>query len=191
MFISICIPNFERNMLKSHLETIIPCHTPPSILELNEDEQEHLFALIHKGVHSARVITRARILCKLAKGNTAQETSEALDVTLTTVRKIHKRFTQGGLQAALAERPRPGAKPKLDASQAAMVTAIACSQAPDGHDHWTLRLLGCKIVELGFATSYSHEGVRQLLKKTNSSRGKNRNGVSPKSMKSSWPAWRT
>ena len=36
-------------MLKSHLETIIPCHTPPSILELNEDEQEHLFALIHKG----------------------------------------------------------------------------------------------------------------------------------------------
>lgn len=165
MLISIYISSFERNMLQSHLETIMPCRTPPSILELSEDEQEHLFALIHKGVHSARVITRARILSKLAKGNTAQETSEALDVTLTTVRKIHNRFTQGGLQAALAERPRPGTKPKLDAKQAAMVTAIACSQAPDGHDHWTLRLLGSKIVELGFAASYSHEGVRQLLKK--------------------------
>ena len=46
-----------------------------------------------------------------------------------------------------------------------MVTAIACSKAPDGHDHWTLRMLGSKIVELGFAQSYSHEGVRQLLKK--------------------------
>jgi transposase len=122
-------------------------------------------------------------LHKLAKGHTAQETSQALDVTLTTVRKIHKRFAEGGLQSALAERPRPGAQPKLDAKQAAMVTAIACSQAPEGHDHWTLRLLGSKIVELGFAASYSHEGVRQLLKKTNLSRGKNRSGASPKSMK--------
>lgn len=172
-------------MLHSHLEKKISSHTAPSILELSEDEHDHLFGLIHKGVHSARVITRARILSKLAKGNTAQNTSQALDVTLATVRKIQKRYTEAGLQGALAERPRPGAQPKLDAKQAAMVSAIACSQAPDGHDHWTLRLLGSKIVELGFAASYSHEGVRQLLKKANSSRGKNKSGVLPKSMKSS------
>lgn len=172
-------------MLHSHLERSIRALTAPSILTLSEDEQEHLFGLIHRGVHSARVITRARILSKLAKGHTEQDTSQALDVTLATVRKIQKRYTEAGLQGALAERPRPGAQPKLDAKQAAMVSAIACSQAPDGHDHWTLRLLGSKIVELGFAASYSHEGVRQLLKKVNSSRGKNRSGVSPKSMKSS------
>jgi len=65
----------------------------------------------------------------------------------------------------LDELPRPGSKPKLDAKQTAMIAAIACSTAPDGHDHWTLRLLGSKIVKLGFAQSYSHEGVRQLLKK--------------------------
>ena len=56
-------------------------------------------------------------------------------------------------------------KPKLDAKQAAMIAAIACSAAPDGYDHWTLRLLGSKILELGFAQSYSQKGVRQLLKK--------------------------
>lgn len=83
-------------------------HTAPSILELSADEQEHLFGLIHKG-HSARVITRARILSKLAKGHTEQNTSQALDVTLATVRKIQKRYTEAGLQGALAERPRPGA----------------------------------------------------------------------------------
>ena len=65
----------------------------------------------------------------------------------------------------MGELPRPGARPKLDAKQTAMITAIACSKAPHGHDHWTLRLLGSKIVELGFAPSYSHEGVRKLLKK--------------------------
>lgn len=134
-------------------------------LELNEDEQEHLFALIHKGVNSARVITRARILTKLAKGQSSQDICLALDVSQATVLKIRKRFAEGGLQGALTELPRPGSQPKLDARQAAMITAIACSKAPDGHDHWTLRLLGSKIVELGFAQSYSHEGVRQLLKK--------------------------
>ena len=147
------------------MEKFIPPNTPLSRLELSKDEQEHLFALIHKGVNSARVITRARILSKLAKGHTHQEICAALDVTLPTVSKARKRFSEGGLEAALGELSRPGARPKLDAKQAAMITAIACSKAPDGHEHWTLRLLGSKIVELGFAQSYSHEGVRQLLKK--------------------------
>ena len=143
----------------------MPRITSPNSIELSDDEQEHLFALIHKGVNSARVITRARILTKLAKGYCNQDICLALDVTLPTVLKIRKRFVEPGLQAALGELPRPGSKPKLGARQTAMITAIACSKAPDGHDHWTLRSLGPKIVELGFAQSYGHEGVRQLLKK--------------------------
>ena len=158
-------------------------------VQLTEDEQEHLFALIHKGSHSARVITRARILLKLAGGWSNQEVCIALEVTLPTVLKTRRRLAKGGLEAALGELPRPGQKPKLDAAQAARITALACSQAPEGHAHWTLRLLGSKIVELGFAASYSHEGVRQLLKKTPSSRGKSSNGASRKSTRSSSPAW--
>ena len=144
---------------------MLPRITSPNRIELSNDEQEHLFGLIHKGVNSARVITRARILTKLAKGYCNQDICLALDVTLPTVLKIRKRSVDTGLEGALGELPRPGSKPKLDAKQTAMITAIACSKAPDGHDHWTLRLLGSKIVELGFAQSYSHEGVRQILKK--------------------------
>ncbi len=158
--------------------------SPTNSIKLSDDEHDHLFALIHKGVNSARVITRARILTKLAQGHANQAICLALEVTLPTVLKIRKRLAEGGLKAALGELPRPGSKPKLDAKQTAMITAIACSKAPDGHDHWTLRLLGSKIVELGFAASYSHEGVRQLLKKANSSRGKSKSGASHKSMKS-------
>ncbi len=163
--------------------------TPLPAVELSEDEQEHLFALIHQGCHSARVITRARILSKLAKGCSNQEVCAALEVTRPTVVKTGQRWAEGGLEAALGELPRPGQRPKLDATQAAHITALACSKAPDGHDHWTLRLLGAKIVELGFADSYSHEGVRQLLKKTPSSPGRSTSGASPRSTRSSSPAW--
>ena len=57
---------------QNHLETALPQITSPHKVELNDDEQEHLFALIHKSVNSARVITRARILTKLAKGHSGR-----------------------------------------------------------------------------------------------------------------------
>ena len=61
----------------------------------------------------------------------------------------------------------------------AHLIALACSgPAPEGHDHWTLRLLAGKAVELGLAPSLSHETVRLRLGKTRSSRGGNSNGVS-------------
>ena len=160
------------------------------IPKLSADEQAQLAAILRKGRHGARVITRARIVSKLLKGHSHQDVCAALEVSLPTVLKTRKRLGEGGLQAALGELPRPGQKPKLDARQTAMVTAIACSTAPDGHDHWTLRLLSAKIVELGFAPSYSREGVRKLLKKTNSSPGKGSNGASHRSTRSLLPAWR-
>ncbi|HEX7635409.1 MAG TPA: IS630 family transposase, partial [Noviherbaspirillum sp.] len=64
--------------------------------------------------------------------------------------------------------------------QCAHLIAVACSDAPDGHGHWTLRLLTDKAVELGFAESLSHEAVRDVLKKTSLSRGKRSNGASRK-----------
>ena len=139
---------------------------PPSVeVKLDEEESEYLFALIHKGTARARTITRARVLSKLAQGWTNPEVSSALDVSLATVIKIRRRYAEGGLAAALEERPRPGKTPKLTAKQAAQITAIACSKAPDGHTHWTLRMLADQVVQLGFADSFSHETVRQLLKK--------------------------
>lgn len=159
------------------------CKHPPVVL--STDEADYLFEITHKGSHKARVITRARILAKLAKGERRVDICEAMEVSLPTVASIHRRFSQGGIEAALGELPRPGQSPKLDAKQAAQITAIACSPAPDGHDHWTLRMLAGKVVELGFADSFSHEAARQLLKKTSSSLGKSGSGASRKSTRSS------
>ena len=96
----------------------------------------------------------------------------ALDTSSTTVERTRKRFVEGGLEKALNEDPRPGQQRKLDGRGEAHLIALACSQAPAGHSHWTLRLLAGKLVELGVVDSISHETVRQTLKKTRSSPGK-------------------
>ena len=89
-----------------------------------------------------------------------------MDVSVGTVFRIKRRFAEDGLEGALLERPRPRPRRKLDDKGEAHLIALACSPAPEGHDHWTLRLLTGKVVELGLVSSMSHEGVRKRLKKT-------------------------
>ena len=94
--------------------------------------------------------------------------------------RIKRRFVEDGLKGALWERRQAHRYRKLDDRGEAHLVALACSPAPEGHDHWTLRLLAGKVVELGLASSMSHEGVRQRLKKTLSSRGRRKSGASPR-----------
>ena len=105
---------------------------------------------------------------------------EALDTSAGTVCRTKRRYLEGGLKRALEEDPRPGHPTKLDERGEAHLIALACSEAPPGHDHWTLRLLANKVVELGLAPSMSHQGIRKRLKKTVSSRGRRRSGVFPR-----------
>ena len=94
-----------------------------------------------------------------------------------TVIRIRKRFCEEGLERALTELARPGQKRKLDERAEAHLVAIACSDPPDGHTHWTLKLPADKAVELGYVESIARETVRQSLKKTNSSLGGTRRGA--------------
>ena len=152
---------------------------PTYVVELSEEERARLETLIRKGKSSARKQTRARILLKANAGLLSQEIEQALNVSDEMVYRARQRFVEEGLEAALNDRPRPGTKPKLMDKQCAHLIAVACSDAPEGHGHWTLRLLADKAVELGFAESLSHEAVWDVLKKTASSRGKRSNGASP------------
>ncbi len=114
----------------------------------------------------ARTLTRARILLLSAEGKTDEFIVDALKVAPQTVRNIRKRFAEEGLSAALSEQPRPGARRKLDGKQEAFLVALVCSTPPQGREHWTMRLLADKLVELGVVESISDETVRRVLKKT-------------------------
>jgi transposase len=134
-------------------------------VSLTKDEVEYLEGLVSKGKRSARLITRARVLLKTAAGCNDEEIVEALGVSGRRVYTTRKACVEGGVDAALHDLPRPGQKPKLTDPQNAHLIATACREAPVGHARWTLRLLAEPVVQWGFAESFSHESVRQLLKK--------------------------
>ena len=132
---------------------------------LTDDEVDLLETLLRKGKSAARKQTRARILLKAAAGCKDAEIMEALAISATMIYNTRQKCVEEGVEAALHDRPRPGQAPKLSDKQCAHVIATACTPAPAGHDHWTLRLLADKVVQLGYADAFSYETVRRLLKK--------------------------
>ena len=147
-------------------------------VRLEPEQRDRLEHLVRAGKSSARVTTRARILLKTDDGWSAPQVAQALDVVEGTVYRIKRRFAETGVEGVLRDRPQAHRYRKLDDRGEAHLIALACSPAPPGHDHRTLRLLAGKVVELGLAASMSHEGVRKRLKKTSSSRGRRRSGAS-------------
>ena len=136
------------------------------LINLSDEEHGILLDLTRKGEIKVRKFKRAMILLKADEGLSDAQITAAIDTSRPTVERIRKRFVEGGLEKALNEDPRPGQRRKLNGREEAILIATACSKAPDGHDHWTMRLLAGKLVELGVVESISHETVRQTLKKT-------------------------
>lgn len=134
-------------------------------VHLSDDQRVQLEQIVSRGKGAARVMMRARILLKAAEGWKDDRIVEALGSSVPTVARVRRRFVEGGLDAAIKDKPQPGRPHALSSKQAAHLIAIACSPAPDGHDHWPLRLLGQKVVELGYVEGISPETVRQVLKK--------------------------
>ena len=150
-------------------------------VQLTSEEQERLRQrLIRSGQHSARVITRARILLRTDEGWSASQVAAALDTSPRTVLRTKRRYAEEGLDGVLHDHPQANRYRKLDDRGEAYLIALACSDAPEGHDHWTLRLLADQAVELGLVESLSYETVRLRLKKTSSSRGGSNSGASPR-----------
>ena len=149
-------------------------------IKLTESEREELKAMLTKGRHVARKLTRARVLLLSDEGKTEDEIVSALGVGVATVQRLRKRCALEGVQATLVDRPRPGAKLKLDERQRARLIAEVCSSPGEGHARWTLKLLAGRVVELGLAESISPETVRTYLKKTTSNPGRNSSGAYPR-----------
>src|SRR3954447_5505957 len=132
-------------------------------------DQAHLVAITHRGRTKARTFQRASALLQLQAGHTLLHIAETLRVSRQSVARWRDRYLQVGLQV-WDEKPRSGRPIRIDGQQRARITALACHQPPKGRARWTLRLLADKAVELGYCGSLSHTGVRQILKKTNSTR---------------------
>ena len=150
---------------------------------LKNKERTELEQLIKSGTHSSRVIARARTLLLLDRSQgekrTIAQVMDAAMVSQGTISNLKKRYFAGGLERALYELPRPGAKPKIDGQVEAHLIALTCSDPPAGYDQWTLRLLADRLVKLEVIDSISHVAVGDAIKKMNLSLGKSNPGTSP------------
>jgi transposase len=138
---------------------------------LTEDERAALGRKVSAGRAPARELARARILLKTDCGPNGPcwadvAIAAALDVSVSTVERVRRRFVQVGLERALHHRrPRRDYRRRLDGEQEAHLVALACSPPPLGRRFWTLRLLADRIVELHFVDGISYETIRRMLKK--------------------------
>ena len=135
-------------------------------VQLSDTDRAYLEALISKGELSAKVYRRALGLLELDRGQTYTAVSKILKVTIPTLSGWAAKYQESGLQV-LQDEPREGRPIEISGEQRAKITALACSEPPEGYARWSLRLLADKAVELEYCEHISHAEVRKILKKTN------------------------
>jgi len=135
-------------------------------VKLKKADLKRLEVMLSKGSLKSREYKRATGLIALNNGQSYQEVSKLLGVTYQAVSSWVKKYKAEGL-SFLKDKPRSGRPLEIDVLQKAKITALACSEPPEGRDKWTLRLLADKIVELKYCEHISHNHVGLLLKKMN------------------------
>jgi transposase len=138
---------------------------PKSHIILSDCDEQELSILLHQSGLRSKMFKRVTALLELNKGKSIEEVRKILGLCYPTMAKLIVNYQQSGLEC-LKDKKQPGRPPFIDGKQRAMITALACSEAPQGHSRWTLRLLADKVVELGYCDTISHEYVGQILKKT-------------------------
>ena|SRR5436190_22131000 len=147
-------------------------------VDLTDTERAALREIVSKNKAKRSTIINAYILLKAdrACGWTNENIALAYEVSTKKVEQLKKRFVEEGFEAALYRKPMTNAhRRKITGDEEAHLIALFCSQAPEGHERWTLRMLADKMVELDIVEAVSHETIRQTLKKTNLNRGKRKN----------------
>ena len=134
------------------------------IVDLAEEEEQHLKTLIRGGKPGARKVKRAQILLGANGGLSDGAIVAAVGSSKSTVHRVRQQFVEEGMEAVLSERKRGGGYRLLNAKEEALLVSIACSKPPEGRARWTLVLLAEQLVTLTDLESVSYETVRRRLK---------------------------
>ena len=148
------------------------------IVTLTKGEREELKQITFKGKHKSQKVINALILLGCDEGkhqnnrSKNKELSQVLQISMRKIDRVKRRFVVDGLDVALNGKigSRIYSK-KMDGDFEAHLIALSCSKPPKGFARWSLRLLADQVVELDYIDNISHESIRRILKKTNSSLG--------------------
>jgi Homeodomain-like domain len=148
------------------------------LVTLTLKEQAKLREIIAKRSNKAEIVKRAYVLLSLDENRPGgrlsdDEIRQQYHVGQRLIERLRQRLVLASFDVALHGHKQTRFKEKtFDGRVEAQLIALRCSQAPDGYQKWSLRLLAETLAENGAVTAISHESVRQILKKTNASRGR-------------------
>ena len=143
------------------------------VIQLSESERKALERFSKTGIHSVRLVNRAKTILGLdesegGKKETQAAIADRVGVSRRTVHDVKNGFLAAGSVDKFLQRKKretPPVAPKVTGEVEAHIIALACGEAPEGYAKWTLRLLADKSVELGYVDSISPMTVCRLLKK--------------------------
>jgi transposase len=119
------------------------------MIQLSEEERQEVEGFVRRGKANARTLTRAHILLKEGEGWTIDRLAPTFNVSPATVSNIRQRYRQGGVNAVLTDKVQQKRRRALSGAAEAMIVAVVCSPVPEGHDHWTVRMIQHRIIEMG------------------------------------------
>ena len=150
------------------------------MLDLKAQERETLENFIRRGKANARNVMRAHLLLKSSEGWSISQLAQTYQVSQATVSNVRKRYREGGLDGVLKDKVQKNRRRALSGAEEAFLVAVACSPVPAGHDHWTVRMLQAKLVEMGVVEEIGRSTVHRLLKKMTLNLGSAKPGASRK-----------
>jgi len=143
------------------------------IVELITEERSQLNEVIRAERMAAHKRHHARMLLKLDQGRHGPgwpdaKVAEAFDTTPRAAERLRQRLCERGFEGVLAHGNRGARRARrLDGAAEAHLIALACGEAPEGRNRWTVRLLAEQMVALGIVDSCGKSTVHDTLKKTN------------------------
>ena len=143
---------------------------------LTEEERSRLKQIVSSGKSSAKEIRRCNILLATDDARTpkmtVREVAKTHHVSATTINEVRKSYAEQGIEGTIKRKKRksPPIQPKITGDVEAKIIALSCTNPPEGHCRWTIRLLADKAVELEYIDSLSRSSVNTILKKASLSR---------------------
>jgi putative transposase len=150
-------------------------------LTLAIEDRLELESLFNNRSLSVKIHQRIQVLLSLDAGKSYKEVGMQVGMTYVSLRAIIEKYltrgVNGNAMSYLMDKPRSGRPIVISGEERAKITALACSQAPEGHIRWTLRLLADKVIELGICEHLSYVYAGEILKKMSYNRILNASGA--------------
>ena len=142
---------------------------------LRDEQRAELMAFAKNGVHNAHLITRAKTILALDRTDKKDHLRigricEQVGLTRKAVYDIRESFLVAenvGSFLTRKKRETPPVPAKITGEVEAHIITLACSEPPEGHARWTLKMLATKAVELSIVNELSFKSVQRILTKHN------------------------